>query len=67
MSADEQKSLVRRYYEQIVNAGDVSRLAEFISHEYVEVHNNTRYPANHGTLALRVPAKWPLPYRSGLV
>ncbi len=44
MSADEQKSLVRRYYEQIVNTGDVSRMAEFISHEYVEVHNNTRYP-----------------------
>lgn len=44
MSAEENKSLVRRYYEEIVNTGDVSRVAEFISHEYVEVHNNTGYP-----------------------
>ncbi len=34
--------LVRRYYEDVVNTGNVSRLAEFISPTYVEVHDNTR-------------------------
>ncbi len=42
MSVDENKVLVRRYYEDVVNTGNVSRLAEFISPTYVEVHDNTR-------------------------
>jgi len=41
---DENKLLVRRYYEEVVNTGDVNQLAEFISPAYVEVHNNTRHP-----------------------
>jgi ketosteroid isomerase-like protein len=41
---DENKSLVRRYYEEVVNTGDVNRVAEFISPDFVEVHNNTRHP-----------------------
>ena len=44
MSADESKLLVRRYYEEVVNTGNVSQLAEFISPAYVEVHNNNRHP-----------------------
>jgi predicted ester cyclase len=36
--------LVRRYYEEVVNTGDVNQLAEFVSPAYVEVHNNTRHP-----------------------
>jgi predicted ester cyclase len=44
MSADENKLFVRRYYEQVVNTGNVDQLAEFISPDFVEVHNNTRYP-----------------------
>lgn len=44
MSAEDNKSLVRRYYEEVVNTGKVDALAEFISPEYVEVQNNTRYP-----------------------
>lgn len=44
MSADESKLLVRRYYEEVVSTGNVDRLAEFISPDYVEVYNNTRYP-----------------------
>jgi hypothetical protein len=35
--------LVRRYYEEVVNTGDVDRLAEFISPAYVEVHNNIKH------------------------
>jgi predicted ester cyclase len=45
MSIDENKLLVRRYYEEIVNTGDVDRLAEFISPAYAEVHGNVTYPA----------------------
>jgi predicted ester cyclase len=42
--ADENKLLVRRYYQEVVNTGDVNRLTEFISPDFVEVHSNTRYP-----------------------
>lgn len=44
MSIEENKLLVHRYLEEVVNTGDVSRLAEFISPDYVEVFNNVRYP-----------------------
>ena len=44
MSADENKLLVRRYYKEVVNTGNVDQLAEFISPAYVEVHDNTRHP-----------------------
>jgi predicted ester cyclase len=40
---DRNKLLVRRDYEEIVNTGDVERLSEFISSDYVEVHRNTRH------------------------
>lgn len=45
MSTDENKLLVRRYYEEVVNTGNVDRLAEFISPAFVEVYNNVRHPA----------------------
>ena len=44
MSSDGNKLLVRRYYEEVVNTGDVERSAEFISPDYVEVYNNQRHP-----------------------
>ena len=44
MSTEANKELVRRYYEEVVNTGDVNALSEFISPDYVEVHDNTRYP-----------------------
>jgi predicted SnoaL-like aldol condensation-catalyzing enzyme len=28
------KMIVRRFYEEIVNTGDVSRISEVISHDY---------------------------------
>lgn len=43
-SVDENKSLVRRYYEEVVATSNVSRLAEFISPAYLEVYNDTRRP-----------------------
>ena len=44
MSTDANRDLVRRWYEEVVNTGDVTRVAEFIAPEYVEVHQNVRHP-----------------------
>jgi len=44
MTTDQNKLVVRRYIEEVVNTGNVDRLAEFISEEYVEVHRGIRYP-----------------------
>jgi len=44
MSPEENKRLVRRYIEEVVNTGDVTRLAEFIAPDYVEVYRNVRHP-----------------------
>lgn len=41
MSTEENKRLVRRYLEEIVNTGDVDRLAEFISSDYTETNDET--------------------------
>ncbi len=43
MSIEENKRLVRRYIEEVVNTGDVEHLAEFIAPEYTEVYNNVRH------------------------
>ena len=45
MSSDENKILVHRYYEGIVNSGKVDQIEDFISPEYVEVHDGKRYEA----------------------
>ena len=44
MSIEENKLLLRRYYEEVVNTGDVDRVGEFVSPDYVEVYNNVRHP-----------------------
>lgn len=44
MSTEQNKRLVRGYIEEVVNTGNVDRLAEFIARDYVEVYNNVRYP-----------------------
>lgn len=44
MSTEENKTLVRRYYEEVVNTGDVDGLEEFIAPAFVEVYRNTRHP-----------------------
>lgn len=38
------RDLVRRWYEEIVNTGDVRAIADFIAADYVEVYDNVRYP-----------------------
>jgi predicted ester cyclase len=36
VSTDTNKLLVRRFYEEVVNTGDVNRLAEFVSPDQIE-------------------------------
>lgn len=43
MHEDENKKLVRRFYEEFVNTGAVDGLEEIISPGFVEVYRNTRY------------------------
>ena len=43
MSTEQNKQIVRRYIEEVVNTGEVERLAEFIAPDYTEVYNNVRY------------------------
>jgi predicted ester cyclase len=42
LSTEENKLLVRRYYEEVVNTGNVGELPTFISPDYVEAYQNTR-------------------------
>jgi len=42
MTIETNKALVRRYYEEIVNTGQVDDIDRFISPDYVEVHDNER-------------------------
>lgn len=44
MSADANRDLVRRWYQEVVSTGDISRVAEFIAPGYEEVYQNQRYP-----------------------
>lgn len=43
MTSEQNKRVVRRYIEEVVNTGNVDRIAEFISPEYVEVYRGTRH------------------------
>ncbi len=44
MTSEQIKLVVRRYLEEVVNTGNVDRIAEFISPEYVEVYRGARFP-----------------------
>jgi predicted ester cyclase len=39
---EENKSLLRRYYEELVSSGAVDEVPRFVSTDYVEVHDNKR-------------------------
>ncbi len=43
MSTEGNKRVVRRYIEEVVNTGNVEKLAEFLAPDYTEVYNNVRY------------------------
>ena len=42
MNTDENKQLMRDYMEHVINAKDVSRIHEFLSEDYIEVHDKLR-------------------------
>ena len=43
MSLEENRTLVRRYYEEVVNTGQVELTESFIAPEYTEVHDGKRH------------------------
>lgn len=43
MKASDNKTIIRRFIKEIENTGDVSNIREFISEDYVEVHEGERY------------------------
>jgi len=55
VSTEENKLLVRRCLEEVVNTGDVGRLAEFIAPDYVEVYRDVRCPMGLGGAGRHVP------------
>lgn len=44
MSIQQNKELLRHYYEEIVSTGNVDRLDDVISPDYEEVYEGVRYP-----------------------
>jgi predicted ester cyclase len=44
MEKSDNKTIIRRFTEEIENTGDVTNIREFISEEYVEVYEGERYP-----------------------
>jgi predicted ester cyclase len=43
MEKFDNKTIIRRFIEEIENTGDVSNIREFISEDYVEVYEGERY------------------------
>jgi predicted ester cyclase len=43
MSAKTNKNIVRRYYEEVVNTGNIDKIEDFISEEYTEVLDGKRH------------------------
>ena len=43
MEACDNKTLIRRFIEEIENTGDVTNIHEFISEDYVEVHDGETF------------------------
>lgn len=44
MSVDANRLAVRHYIEEVVNTGNIDKLAQFISEHYTETHEGKRYP-----------------------
>jgi predicted ester cyclase len=44
MSTDENKILIRRYIEEVINTGNVDVIEQFVSPDYAEVFEGRRYP-----------------------
>jgi predicted ester cyclase len=44
MATTDNKLLIRRYIEEIINTGNVDKIDQFISPEYLEVYEGKRFP-----------------------
>lgn len=44
MKSEENKLLVRRFYEEVVNTGNVSLIESFLSPDYCEIHDGNKIP-----------------------
>lgn len=44
MSLEENKKLVSKYIDEIINTGNVDSISSFIAPDYTEVHDGKRYP-----------------------
>ena len=43
MSIEENKKIVRRYIEEIINTGNVAEIEKYISADYVEIHESGKH------------------------
>jgi predicted ester cyclase len=43
MSIDENKLLIRRYIEEIINTGNLDKIENFISPDYAEIHQGIKH------------------------
>jgi len=43
MSTEENKALIRRYYDEVLNTGRVDDIQQFIAPDYSEIHDSKRY------------------------
>lgn len=43
MSLEDNKTLVKRFYEEVVSTGNLDRIEEFVASDYVEVHDRERH------------------------
>jgi predicted ester cyclase len=44
MASMQPNQIVRRYYEEVVNTGNIDQIEQFIAPDYTEVHDGKRYP-----------------------
>jgi predicted ester cyclase len=44
MPANDNKKVVRKYIEEVINTGDVGEINKFVSADYTEVFEGKRYP-----------------------
>jgi predicted ester cyclase len=44
MSLEDNKQVIRRYIEEVINTGNVDHIEEIVSSEYTEVLDGTRHP-----------------------
>ena len=44
MTSEENKILISKYINEIINTGNVDSITDFIAQDYTEVHDGKRYP-----------------------